>query len=217
MSEIPHVLDGEHLISLWRAAGAETALNLPGSDMRLAVVEFRLVPPSQLLANPANWRIHPREQYDALREQMEWVGWVAPVVSRHGTDEILDGHLRCKIAEDRGDAFVPNFVVHCSDAEAAVLLASIDPLSSMAVMDAEKMSALLAALPDVHGELGSMLDGLLEQARALAAGDQPAGESQEQDYVTRYELVVECTDEASMEALFERLASEGYRCRTLIL
>jgi hypothetical protein len=32
--------------------------------------------PDQLLANPANWRIHPKAQQDALAGALDAVGWV---------------------------------------------------------------------------------------------------------------------------------------------
>ena len=32
--------------------------------------------PDQLLANPANWRIHPKAQQDALAGAIDAVGWV---------------------------------------------------------------------------------------------------------------------------------------------
>ena len=32
--------------------------------------------PDQLLANPANWRIHPKAQQDALAGALDQVGWV---------------------------------------------------------------------------------------------------------------------------------------------
>ena len=35
--------------------------------------------PDQLLANPANWRIHPKAQRDALAGALDQVGWVQQV------------------------------------------------------------------------------------------------------------------------------------------
>ena len=37
-------------------------------------------PTEQLLANPANWRLHPKEQQRALAGALAEVGWVAQVL-----------------------------------------------------------------------------------------------------------------------------------------
>jgi hypothetical protein len=36
--------------------------------------------PEQLLANPKNWRIHPKAQQDALAGVLAQVGWVQDVI-----------------------------------------------------------------------------------------------------------------------------------------
>jgi len=36
--------------------------------------------PDQLLANPGNWRIHPRAQQEALSDALEELGWIQQVV-----------------------------------------------------------------------------------------------------------------------------------------
>jgi hypothetical protein len=38
--------------------------------------------PDQLLANPANWRIHPKAQQDALAGALDQVGWVQQVLGQ---------------------------------------------------------------------------------------------------------------------------------------
>ena len=38
--------------------------------------------PDQLLANPANWRIHPKAQQDALAGALDQVGWVKQVLGQ---------------------------------------------------------------------------------------------------------------------------------------
>ena len=50
--------------------------------------------PDQLLANPANWRIHPKAQQQALAGSLDVVGWVAPVLVNRRTGYVVDGHAR---------------------------------------------------------------------------------------------------------------------------
>ena len=35
--------------------------------------------PEQLLANPQNWRIHPKSQQDALKGALDEIGWIQQV------------------------------------------------------------------------------------------------------------------------------------------
>jgi hypothetical protein len=41
--------------------------------------------PDQLLANPANWRIHPKAQQNALAGALDAVGWVQQVLVNRRT------------------------------------------------------------------------------------------------------------------------------------
>ena len=41
--------------------------------------------PDQLLANPLNWRIHPKAQQDALEQVLDKVGWVQRVLVNQRT------------------------------------------------------------------------------------------------------------------------------------
>lgn len=64
-------------------------------------------PPGQLLANPANWRMHPREQQEALAGTLSEVGWVTHVLVNKKTGHVVDGHLRVELAISRGEPTVP--------------------------------------------------------------------------------------------------------------
>lgn len=63
--------------------------------------------PDQLLANPANWRIHPKPQQDALTSVLDTVGWVQRVIVNKRTGHIVDGHLRVEMAISRNEPGVP--------------------------------------------------------------------------------------------------------------
>ncbi len=54
--------------------------------------------PDQLLANPANWRVHPEAQQDALAGLLGQVGWVQQILVNRRTGHVVDGHLRVALA-----------------------------------------------------------------------------------------------------------------------
>lgn len=119
----------------------------------------------QLLANPRNWRIHPREQQKALEGVLKQVGWVQNVIVNQRTGYVLDGHARVAMAISRGER-VPVVYVDISEEEEALILATLDPLSAMAGTDKDLLAGLVAELPTVTDEgLLGLLQGLGQQPR----------------------------------------------------
>ncbi|MHB8459872.1 MAG: DNA modification methylase [Candidatus Limnocylindrales bacterium] len=100
--------------------------------------------PTQLLANPDNWRVHPAAQRNALRGALDTVGWVAQVLVNRSTGHVVDGHARIEEAISRGEATVPVLYVDLSAEEEALVLATLDPIGAMADRDGARLEALLA-------------------------------------------------------------------------
>ena len=73
--------------------------------------------PDQLLANPANWRIHGKAQRAALRDLLGSVGFVAQVIVNRRSGRLVDGHLRVDLARARGEASIPVTHVDLSEDE----------------------------------------------------------------------------------------------------
>jgi hypothetical protein len=100
--------------------------------------------PSQLLANPYNWRIHPHEQELALRGILDEVGWVQRVIVNKRTGHVVDGHLRVATAISKGEKAVPVLYVDLTEDEEKKVLLTIDPIAGMAATDEEQLKTLLA-------------------------------------------------------------------------
>src|SRR5689334_15504725 len=120
---------------------AKTAAN--STEWRNRIVGYADVPPDQLLANPRNFRRHPKPQQDALSGLIAEVGYLDPVLVQAGTDTVIDGHLRVEQAIREKQPTIPVQYVDLTDAEADLALASFDPISAMAYHDAENLRALL--------------------------------------------------------------------------
>lgn len=112
--------------------------------------------PGQLLANPANWRVHPKHQQEALRAVLDAIGWVQRVIVNTETGHLIDGHLRVEQALKHNEP-VPVLYVKLSLDEEKAMLAALDPLSALATTDDEKLRELRKdmelALPDLHAAL----------------------------------------------------------------
>ena len=122
---------------------ASTAKSEPGPLIRDRILEFRRVPAPELLANPKNWRRHPKAQADALRGLLSEIGYADAMLARELPDGqlmLIDGHLR---KETTPDAQLPVLVLDVNAEEADKLLLTLDPLASLAESDAERIGALL--------------------------------------------------------------------------
>jgi hypothetical protein len=136
-----------------------------GSAVRDRILELRRVPAHELRANPFNFRTHPKGQQAALRGLLAEIGVANAVIAYHseaadGRLTLIDGHLRTDLlaAEE-----IPVLVLDVSDAEAATLLATMDPLAGLAETDGAVLDALLQ---QVHSD-----DAAIQALLADLAGD----------------------------------------------
>lgn len=128
--------------------------------------------PDQLMAHPLNWRIHPKYQQRALQDMLNEVGWVQRIIVNQRTGHVVDGHLRVQLALRRNEPAVPVLYVDLDEAEEALVLATLDPMSALAVSDQEKLAELL----ETTKAEGGALDILLDDVTAMPEPYRPTGE-----------------------------------------
>lgn len=127
--------------------------------------------PEQLLANPYNWRIHPKTQQDALESMLDDVGWVQNVIVNQRTGHVVDGHLRVAVAISREQKEVPVVYVDLDEDEEKRVLAALDPVGDMAVTDIDKINELLSEV-SMTETLGAMLKDVAHDWRGYMNDDQ---------------------------------------------
>lgn len=118
--------------------------------------------PDDLLAHPNNWRIHPKEQQDALGTVLDSVGLVQSVVVNQRSGFVVDGHLRIALALRSGQKSIPVTYVDLSDDEERLILASLDPIGAMAVPDKEKLSELLDSIDREDATIEALAQAIAE-------------------------------------------------------
>lgn len=144
-------------------------------DWRNRVVGHADVDPNDLLANPNNWRVHPGRQQKALEAAIDEVGFVSPVLVQQGTDVVVDGHLRVTLALRHGVESIPVTYLDLSDAEANLVLATIDPMAALAASDQQKYQDLMEVTPKPDSD--ELMALLAEMARPVGEGSDVPNEA----------------------------------------
>jgi ParB-like chromosome segregation protein Spo0J len=185
--------------------------------------ELRRVKASELIANPKNWRTHPPAQRAAMAGVLSEIGYADALLARElpdGSLQLVDGHLR---AETSPDQEVPVLILDVDEAEADKILATLDPLASLAACDTAQLDALLRSIETSDKAIQTMLINLAEEAgvsldegHGLLQNADGANDSSPAEFPQRFEILVKCVDEAQQTALIERLLAEGIECRALI-
>ena len=134
-------------------------------QIRDRIKELRRVKASDLIPNPKNWRTHPAAQQDALRGVLAEVGYADALLARETPEGLMlvDGHLR---AETTPDAEVPVLVLDINEAEADLMLATLDPMAAMAGRDEDRLGELLATVTSDNDTVNALL-------QAVANGYEP--------------------------------------------
>ena len=118
----------------------------PSSPWTNRIVGHGEEAPDQLLAHPANPKIHPRRQQQALDHAISDVGWITGVIVNQRTGHVLDGHARVGLAISRGEPTIPVTYVDIDEAAELKALATFDPIGALAATDDRMLEDLLAEL-----------------------------------------------------------------------
>ena len=183
--------------------------------------------PDQLLANPANWRVHPYTQQQSLSAALDEVGFVQRVIvnrrlgkewpaGERVVETLVDGHLRVAVAISKGQPTIPVTYVDLTPAEEAKVLATLDPLAAMAVADSEKLDALLREVETGSEALSAMLEDLAKESGVVPPEDVPSAESQLSDAL-EYKILVSCDGEQQQAKLLSKFEKDGLSCKAMII
>lgn len=171
--------------------------------------------PEDLLASPRNWRIHPKHQQDAMKGVLEQIGWVQQIIVNQRTQFVVDGHLRVAIAISEEQAEVPVIYVDLSDEEEAMILATFDPISALAVTDLQGLRTLTEGLNFQSSALERTVTDLLADSKpptrddaAPAAGETPPENALTWGYATFGKTRINCAS-GEIDAIQE--AYQSYR------
>jgi hypothetical protein len=140
------------------------AKNISSVPWRNRIVGYGEEEASQLLANPKNWRIHPKNQQAALEGSLDKIGWIQNCVVNRSTGFVIDGHARVALAISRGEK-VPCLYVELTPQEEALAIATLDSITALARTDKDILDSLVLDLRGFELDLGDGLEGPLDKHR----------------------------------------------------
>lgn len=181
-------------------------------NIKNRVKELRTVKASSIRPNPKNWRTHNDKQRDALKGVLAQIGYAVPAIVRElpdGSLQLIDGHLR---TETLGDADISVAVLDVTEAEADLLLATIDPLSALAGQDD---TALVELLQNVNSESAAVMEMLGALVKLPEEGGDGLKDA-EPTVVSKFQIIVDCKDDKEQSALLEELMGRGLEVKSLI-
>lgn len=196
---------------------------LRGMVIRNRNQEIRRVRVGDLLANPANHRLHPAEQKAALRGVLAEVGFVGTLLAFKQSDgrlRLIDGHLRQESLAPDDEVDVT--IVDLEPAERDKILAVHDALGAAASIDREKLDALIAKIRVESPAIIALLDRVSRQnqvdhSRAENTPDGARKPRRECKAPELWQVVVTCGNETEQRDVYELLSAKGLSCRLLAL
>jgi DNA modification methylase len=132
--------------------------------------------PADLAENPANWRLHPDHQLRAIQDVISEVGWAGALLYNERTKRLIDGHARKRLFA--GKARVPVLIGSWSADQEQKILATLDPIASLAQANKEALAALHEQVETGSKALMNLLAKLARENGLPAGATPPAPEPQ---------------------------------------
>lgn len=112
--------------------------------------------------NKLNWKEHTKRQKDYMGDSIQDAGWAKNTIFCANTDRVIDGHGRIKVSLEKNYTTMPVDVGWWTKEQGDILLATLDPLSQMANVDANALQSLtlsnIKALTAKKKNVGAMKD-----------------------------------------------------------
>lgn len=134
------------------------------------IIETGIANPAELIANPVNFRKHPKKQQEALSGSLDALGWIQNVIVNKRTGRIIDGHLRVDQAIAHGELAVPVQWVDLSEEEEGQALLSLDPIAAMAETNKQTMTDILKSINETQDALAPYLEDIAKSS-GIDVGD----------------------------------------------
>ncbi len=189
-------------------------------EIRNRVRELRMVRAGDFKKNPNNYREHPLHQRELIRGLFAEIGFVDVWIARETPEglELIDGHMRTEEVPD--EQLVPCLIVDLEDHEVDKVLATLDPITSLASQNDEMLRDLLDRIETQNADIRRFLadqEHELEKVEVPEVTEEEKGREVSGMDLEAHEhydyLVVLCTTTQEWNVLVDRLGLPKVKMR----
>lgn len=176
------------------------------------MIQIEQISIDALIPYARNSRTHSDAQIAQIAASIKEFGFTNPVLIDE-TGGIIAGHGRTMAARKLGLDEVPCLrLSYLSEAQKKAYIIADNKLALNAGWDDEMLKVELNDLSGMDFDLSLLGFDDIELGKIF---DEPEEEEdlKEESYSEVFNIIVECADEAEQEKIFNRLDSEGYKCR----
>jgi len=169
-------------------------------------------PIADLIPYANNARTHSDEQIAQIAASIKEFGFTNPILL-DGTNGIIAGHGRLMAARKLSLDTVPCIELsHLSDKQKKAYILADNRLAMNSGWDTQLLTLELKSLDDEGFDL-EMLGFDVNELAKLFDENEEEKDLKEISYSEVFNIIVECANESEQEKIFNRLNTEGYKCR----
>lgn len=174
------------------------------------------MPIAELQFDPANARKHGEKNIEAIKGSLAVYGQRRPVVFRKTTGVVIAGNGLMQAALALGWTHLAALAVDDDAATAAGFAIADNRTAELADWDKDALDKLMReAFTNADERLDQMLSELATAEKLIPKEEEPAAD-QSDEVQEKFQVLVICKTVEQQTELLERLAKEGYECRSLI-
>lgn len=167
----------------------------------------------EIIPYARNSRTHSEEQVAQIAASIKEFGWTNPILI-DGENGIIAGHGRLMAARKLGYTEVPTIELSdLTEAQKKAYIIADNRLALNAGWDDDLLKLEIQELSELNFNLDLLGFDAIELAKMFDDLQDEENELKEEKYSEVFNIIVECKDEHEQEKIFNRLDSEGYKCR----
>lgn len=174
-------------------------------------LEVAYIATTDVIPYANNPRTHSEQQVAQVAASIKEFGFNNPILlDEH--NGIIAGHGRLAAAQKLGMELVPTITLEgLTEAQRKAYVIADNKLTENGGWDYDLLAVEIERLAELDIDLTLTGMDKIELAKMF---DEPQERIvQEVDYAESFSVVVECSNESEQEKIFNRLDSEGYKCR----
>jgi ParB-like chromosome segregation protein Spo0J len=173
-------------------------------------LQIEYIPTADLIPYAMNSRTHSDDQVAQIAASIKEFGFTNPILIDDAAG-IIAGHGRLMAAKRLNLSEVPTITLAgLTEAQKKAYVIADNKLALNAGWDADVLKLEIESLAEMDFDLALLGFDDIELGKMF---DDEEIELEQENYSEVFNVIVECNDESEQEKIFNRLDTEGYKCR----